>query len=74
MSTLDRKTEDGEKHIQTPSDTYSDEFNLDKGVDRTYEYKCNLSMLHLFSLIFFDFRLPRYLVNKCLQEEYVFPN
>ena len=73
MSTLERQAEEGEKHLQTSSDTYSDEFNLDKGVDRTYEYKCNLSTPLLFSLIFL--RTSAYLgtlVNRCLQDEYVF--
>ena len=47
MSNLEKQSEDGEKQIQTSPDSYSDEFNLDKGVDRTYEYKCNLGMLYI---------------------------
>ena len=47
MSNLEKQSEDGGKQIQTSPDSYSDEFNLDKGVDRTYEYKCNLGMLYI---------------------------
>ncbi|KAK2467275.1 hypothetical protein APHAL10511_000824 [Amanita phalloides] len=38
----DKHEEDSEKRIGPSPDNYSDEFNLDKGVDRTYELKCNL--------------------------------
>jgi hypothetical protein len=70
MSTLEQKIEDGEKH--TSSDTYSDEFNLDKGVDRTYEYKCNLSMLHPFLLPDFQrLTLDTQLTDVCKKSTYI---
>lgn len=71
MSNLEKQSEDGEMQMQTSPDSYSDEFNLDKGVDRTYEYKCNLGMLHVLEifLTFVDFGVTSWLVNRCLQEE-----
>lgn len=50
MSNLEKQSEDGGLQIQTSTDSYSDEFNLDKGVDRTYEYKCNLGMLYVLEI------------------------
>ena len=50
MADLDNPTkqsleEDSEgQNIQSSADNYSDDFNLEKGVDRTYEYKCNLGI------------------------------
>ena len=49
MSSLEKQPEgsDEGRQNQASPDSYSDKFNLDKGVDRTYEYKCNLGMFYV---------------------------
>lgn len=51
MSNLEKQPEDGGKQIQTSPDSYSDKFNLDKGVDKIYEYKCNLGTLYVLQIL-----------------------
>ena len=51
MSSLEKQPEDEKRQIQASPDSFTDDmFNLDKGVDKIYEYKCNLGMFYVLEI------------------------